>query len=81
MLATDSRGVETDIYDEKVRPIKRKNGKRFEKVRIKRFLKWHIIAILDHMIILACSITSSSTHGSPVLRKMLNGVKSIRLHG
>ncbi|MEM3157761.1 MAG: hypothetical protein QXN83_03365, partial [Nitrososphaerales archaeon] len=47
MLGTDSTGVETDIYDKKVKPVKRKKGKGFEKVRIKRFLKWHVIAILD----------------------------------
>ncbi len=82
MLATDSTGVETDIYDEKVKPVKRKNGKRFEKVRMKRFLKWHIIAILDHMIILASSITSSRRHDSPVLRKMLESIRNaFDLHG
>ena len=56
--------------------------KEFEKVRVRRFLKWHIIAILDCMIILACSITSSKRHDSPVLRRMLKQVKNtFDLHG
>ena len=80
ILAADSTGVETDIYDKKVRPIK--SEKRFEKVRVKRFLKWHIVAVLDHLIILASTITSSSTHDSPVLRITLKKVKStFDLHG
>ncbi len=77
MLATDSTGVETDVYDKKVKPVKRKSGKRFEEVRIKRFLKWHVIAVLDYMVILASTITSSRTHDSPVLRTMLKSVKGI----
>jgi hypothetical protein len=54
ILATDSTGVETDIYDKKVRPVKHKNEKRFEEVRVKRFLKWHrghIVAVLDCLLI------------------------------
>ena len=76
MIAVDSTGVETDRYDKKkIRPIKHK--KRFDKVRSKRFLKWHVIAILDPLIILTARITSSNTHDSPVLRSMLSKVKSI----
>jgi hypothetical protein len=76
MLATDSTGVETDVYDKKVKPVKRKNEKRFEEVRMKMFLKWHVIAILDYMVILASSITGSRRHDSPVLRKMLKNIKN-----
>jgi len=76
MLATDSTGVETDVYEKKVKPVKRKSGKKFEEIRIKRFLKWHVIAILDYMVILASSITGSRAHDSPVLRMMLKGVKN-----
>lgn len=60
IIGTDSSGVETDRYDKKIRSIKHK--KRFEKVRSKKFLKWYIIAILDHMVILTSKITSSNTH-------------------
>jgi len=82
MLATDSTGVETDVYEEKVKPVKRKSGKRFEKVRMRRFLKWHIIAILDYMVILASGITSSRRHDSPVLRKVLESIRNtFVLHG
>lgn len=45
LLATDSTGVETDLDDddyEKVRPNKKE--KKFEKVRIRRFLKLHVVA-------------------------------------
>jgi len=82
MIGADSTGVETDIYDKKVKPVKRKNEKKFEEIRVKRFLKWHIIAILDYLVILASSITSSRRHDSPVLRKMLKQVKNVfDLHG
>ncbi len=77
MLATDSTGIETDVYYEKVKPVKRKDEKRFEKVRIERFLKWHIIAVLDYMVILASNITSSRRHDSPVLRKMLKSIRNV----
>ncbi len=80
MLAADSTGVETDIYDEKIRPVKKE--KKFEKVRVKRFLKWHILAVLDCMVILATRITSGNAHDSPAFRIMLKDVKRIfSLHG
>lgn len=46
MLAADSTGVETDVCDKKIRPVKSK--KKFEKVRVKRFLKWHKVAYSCH---------------------------------
>lgn len=80
MFGADSTGVETDVYDKKVRPNKKE--KKFEKTRVKRFLKWHIVAILDYLIILTCNITSSRTHDSPVLRRMMRSVKKVfDLHG
>ena len=51
LLASDSTGIETDRYDYEVRPVKRK--KKFELIRVKQYLKWHIIAVLDHLVILS----------------------------
>jgi hypothetical protein len=46
ILASDSTGIETDRYDYEVRPVK--SEKRFEQIRVKQYLKWHVTAILDH---------------------------------
>ena len=74
ILASDSTSVETDRYAYEVRPAKSK--RKFEKIRIKQYLKWHITAaILDHLIILSTRLTSKKTHDSPVLRTMLNRLK------
>ena len=51
LLALDSIGIETDRYDYEVRPVKRK--KKFELIKVKQYLKWHIITILDHLVILS----------------------------
>jgi hypothetical protein len=77
MLASDSSGIETDRYEYEVRPVKSK--KKFEKKRVKQYLKWHVTAILDHLIILSTRLTSKRTHDSPVLRTMLNRLKKYGL--
>ena len=56
-----------------MRPVKSK--KKFEKIMVKQYLKWHVTAILDHLIILSVRVTSKKTHDSPVLRTMLNRSK------
>jgi hypothetical protein len=73
ILASDSTGVETDRYDYEVRLVKSK--RKFEKILVKQYLKWHVTAILDHLIILSTRLTSKKTHDSPVLRTMLNRSK------
>ena len=73
ILASDSTGVETDKYDYEVRFVKSK--RKFEKILVKQYLKWHVTAILDHLIILSTRLTSKKTHDSPVLRTMLNRLK------
>lgn len=73
ILASDSTGVETDRYEYEVRPMKSK--KKFEKIMVKQYLKWHVTTILDHLIILSARLTSKKTHDSPVLRTMLNRLK------
>ena len=75
ILASDSTSVETDKQVRyEVRPAKSK--RKFEKIRIKQYLKWHITAaILDHLIILSTRLTSKKTHDYPVLRTMLNRLK------
>ena len=65
ILASDSTGVETDRYDYEVRLVKSK--RKFEKILVKQYLKWHVTAILDHLIILSTRLTSKKTHDSPVL--------------
>lgn len=73
ILASDSTGVETDRYDYEVRLVKSK--RKFEKILVKQYLKWHVTAILDYLIILSTRLTSKKTHDSPVLRTMLNRLK------
>ena len=73
LLASDSTGIETDRYDYEVRPVKK--NKKFELIRVKQYLKWHVIAVLDHLVILNVRTTNKNTHDSPVLRTMLNRLK------
>ena len=73
LLASDSTGIETDRYDYEVRPVKK--NKKFELVRVKQYLKWHVIAVLDHLVILNVRTTNKNTHDSPVFRTMLNRLK------
>jgi hypothetical protein len=73
LLASDSTGVETDRYEEVVRPHRKKKG--FELVRQLLYLKYHIIAILDHLIILKARITGYRCADSPILRSMLKDFK------
>ena len=75
ILASDSSGVETDRYEEVVRPNRRKRG--FEPARRLLYLKYHIVAILDHLIILKSRITSYRCADSPVLRSMLKSFKAL----
>ena len=42
ILASDSTGVETDKYDYEVRFVKSK--RKFEKILVKQYLKWHVTA-------------------------------------
>lgn len=78
LLASDSTGIETDMYGYEVRPVKRK--KKFERIRVKQYLKWHVIAVLDHLVILSLRTTNKNTHDSPVLRTMLNRLKKYGIH-
>ena len=73
LLASDSTGIETDRYDYEVRPGKK--TKKFELIRVKQYLKWHVIAVLDYLVILSVRTTNKNTHDSPVLRTMLNRLK------
>ena len=75
LLACDSSGVETDRYEEVVRPSKRRRS--FETVRRLLYLKYHIVAILDHLVVLRAMVTGYRTHDSPTLRRMLEGFPSL----
>lgn len=44
-------------------------------IKVKRYLKWHITTVLDHLVILNVRTTSKRTHDSPILRTMLNRLK------
>lgn len=69
VLAADSSGVETDRYEDVIRP--KKKERRFDTIRRLLYLKYHVIAILDHLIILRARVTSYRTGDSPTLRSML----------
>ena len=72
LLASDSSGVETDRYETVIRPNRRK--KRFEEVRRLFYLKYHIIAILDHLIILKARVTSYRASDCRTLKGMLGAL-------
>jgi len=76
VLGTDSSGVETDRYESVERP-NRKNGC-FEEVRKQIYLKYHIVAILDYLIILRAKITSDRCADSPVLRSLLKNFQKMK---
>jgi len=75
LIASDSSGVETDRYEEVVRPNKK--SRCFEVVRRRLYLKYHIIAILDHLIILKAKITSYRCADSLILRSMLKAFRAL----
>ena len=72
LLASDSTGIETDRYDYEVRPVKK--TKKFELIRVKQYLKWHVIAVLEHLVILNVRTTNKNTHDSRY-STMLNRLK------
>jgi len=75
VLGSDSTAVATDIYRHEMRPVK--NRHEFEQIKIRQHLKWHITAVLDHLVILSSRITTKKTHDSPILKTMLNRMKRI----
>ncbi len=74
IMASDSSGAQTDRYETVIRPNKKK--KCFEEVKKRIFLKYHIVAILDHLIILRARITTYRAADSPVLWGMLNHLRA-----
>jgi hypothetical protein len=58
-------------------PTRRKKGC-FENVRKRIYLKYHIVAILDYLIILRAKITSERRNDSPVLRSLLNKFQKMK---
>ena len=76
VLGTDSSGVETDRYETVVRPNKKKGC--FEEVRKQIYLKYHIVAILDYLVILRAKITSDRCADSPVLRSLLKNFRRMK---
>ncbi|MHB8566706.1 MAG: transposase [Nitrososphaerales archaeon] len=76
VLGIDSSGVETDRYEMVERPNKKKGC--FENVRKRIYLKYHIVAILDYLIILKAKTTSEHRNDSPVLRSLLNKFQNMK---
>ena len=76
ILGVDSSGVETDRYETVVRPNKEEGC--FQDVRRRIFLKYHIVAILDYLIVLKAKITSEHLADSPVLRSLLKKFKKMK---
>ena len=74
-------GVLTDFFGNRINPwvVKPSREKRcFEAVRRIIHLKYHIIAIIDHLIILKAKITSYRCSDSQTLRSMLKRLKAVR---
>jgi hypothetical protein len=76
LVAADSTGVETDRYEVVVKPSRRKRC--FEAARRIIHPKYHITAIIDHLIILKAKITSYRCSDSQTLISMLKGFKAMR---
>lgn len=76
VLGVDSSGVETDRYETSERPNIKKGL--FESVRMQTYLKYHIVAILDYLIILKAKITSERCHDSPVLASLLKHFRKMK---
>jgi hypothetical protein len=76
VLGADSSGVETDRYETVMRPNKKKGC--FEEVRRRIFLKYHVVAILDYLVILRAKITSERQNDSPVLRSLLQKFRKMK---
>ncbi len=76
VLGSDSSGVETDRYEIVERPDKKRGG--FKEVRKQISLKYHIVAILDYLIILRAKITSQRRSDSPVLRSLLKKFEKMK---
>ncbi len=76
VLGVDSSSVETDRYKLVERPNKKKGC--FEEARRQIYLKYHIVAILDYLIILKAKATSSRTSDSPVLRSLLKNFQKMK---
>jgi hypothetical protein len=72
---TADYGVESDRYETVVRPNRRKR-RIFEKVKRLFYLKYHIVAILDYLIILKVSVTSYRAADCTTLRRMLKSLSS-----
>ncbi len=75
-LGTDSSGVETDRYETVERPNKKKGC--FEETRRQIYLKYHIVAILDYLIILKAKVTSYRCADSPVLRSLMKNFQKMK---
>ena len=71
--APDSTGVETGRYEKCFRPDRDRRG--FVKTRRKKYLKWHLTALLEPKVILSCMVTSGKTADSPILGRMLGKIR------
>jgi hypothetical protein len=76
VLGADSSGIRTDRYKIVERPNKKKGT--FEEVRRQISLKYHIVAILDYLIILRAKVTSERRNDSPVLRSLLKKFQKMK---
>ena len=74
-MAADSTGVETDRYETKTK-LDRKTGKE-SAVRVKTYLKWHILAAVGIQVILSCATTPSSVADTDMLRTLLEKSKKL----
>ena len=63
LLGADSTGVETARYEKAMIACKGR--------RRKRYVTFHIFAILDLMVVAVVQVTSSRTRDSPILRRMV----------
>ena len=75
-LATDGTGVETDRYGVQERPSKKEGD--FKPVRVKTYLKWHILVAVGLQVILSCRMTPGNVADTTVFAYLLDGTGRMR---
>ena len=69
-MAADSSGIETDRYADAT--VLDKKTLKEEAVRVKSYLKWHVLAVIGLQVILSCRTTPSNVNDTNVLPYLLD---------
>ena len=75
-LAADGIGVEANRYGVQERPSKKEGD--FKSVRVKTYLKWHILAAVGLQVILSCRMTPGNVADITVFTYLLDDTGHMR---